>query len=295
MRVRRIGATLGVAALLVGATACGSSEGSDSSGDKEVALGVIPSWTDGLSMAHLWKNVLESKGYTVTITELSEAAPLYAGLAQGDVDIYPSAWPEVTHQAYMDQYGNQIDDWGTYYGNARLTFAVPEYSRFNSIEDLKGNASTFNGRIVGIEPGAGLTKITKEQVLPQYELGADYTLVESSTTAMLAELKNAIDGQREIVVTLWRPFWANATFKVKDLEDPKGAFGKAEGLHALANKGWAENRTELKDLFAGFTLTDEQYGTLENKVVNEFGQGKEAQAVESWLQENPDIAGKLKG
>ncbi len=294
MQTRRIGATLGAAALLVGLAACGSEDGG-SSADREVTLGIVPSWTDHVNAAYLWKNVLESKGYTVSITELADMAPLYAGLAQGDVDVFPSAWSEVTHKDYMNQYGDRFADWGVYYGNARLTIAVPQYSRFHSIEDLKGNASVVNGRIVGIEAGAGLTRITKEQVIPQYDLGSEYTLLESSTTAMLAELKNAIEANREIVVTLWRPYWANQEFAVRDLDDPKGALGQPEGIHILANKQWAENHQDLKPLFESLKLTDEQYGTLENKVVNEFGQGKEAQAVESWLQENPDISQQLKG
>ena len=298
MFLRRVGASIGAAVLLTGLAACGDSGGSEAgSSDKKVTLGIIPSWTDGLSTAYLWKNVLESKGYTVKITELSEAAPLYTGLVNGDVDIYPSAWPEVTHEEYMKKYGDKIDDLGAYYSDARLTFAVPDYSTYTSIEQLKGNASVFGGKIVGIEPGAGLMKVTKDNVIPQYGLGSEYTLVESSTTAMLAELKSAIAAKREIVVTLWRPFWANAEFTMKDLEDPKGALGKPEGLHELATKGWVDKHPDLKPLFADFKLTDEQYANLENKVVNEYGKGKEAQAVEAWLQDksNDDVAKKLKG
>lgn len=296
MILRRIGVSIGAAVLFTGLAACADSGGTEAASvDKKVTLGIIPSWTDGLSTAYLWKNVLESKDYTVKITELSEAAPLYAGLVNGDVNIYPSAWPEVTHEEYMKKYGDKIDDLGSYYSDARLTLAVPDYSTYTSIEQLKGKASVFGGKIIGIEPGAGHMKVTKDSVIPQYGLGSEYTLVESSTTAMLAELKSAIASKREIVVTLWRPFWANAEFKMKDLQDPKGALGKPEGLHALATKGWVDQHPDLKQLFADFKLTDEQYANLENKVVNEYGQGKEAQAVESWLKDNDDIAKKLKG
>src|SRR5690606_13620464 len=45
-----------------------------------ITLGIIPSWTDGLSTAYLWKNVLESEGYTVEIAEIADAAPLYTGV-----------------------------------------------------------------------------------------------------------------------------------------------------------------------------------------------------------------------
>ena len=48
---------------------------------------------------------------------------------------------------------------------------------------------------------------------------------------MLSELKSATDAEKDIVVTLWRPFWTNAKFPVKDLEDPNGTLGDTEGLH----------------------------------------------------------------
>ena len=108
-------------------------------GDKgTITLGFLPSWTDGLSTAYLLQDQLEKIGYDVELKTLTEAGPLYTGLAQGDVDLFPSAWPEVTHAEYMKTYGDSIEDLGTYYDNARLTIAVPEYSELTSIEDLAG-------------------------------------------------------------------------------------------------------------------------------------------------------------
>ncbi|WP_309229715.1 MULTISPECIES: glycine betaine ABC transporter substrate-binding protein [unclassified Blastococcus] len=300
---RGLRAAAGLAAIALAATACGSDdEGSDTTasgnggGDScaSVTLGFIPSWTDGLSMAHLWQDVLEDKGYEVEFEEIADAAPLYAGLAGGDVDVYPSAWSEVTHADYMDEYGDDIEDLGSWYGGAVLTLAVPEYVDIESIADLAGQADRFDGRIVGIEPGAGLTRTTKDEVMPTYGLD-DFTLVESSTTAMLAELQAAVDAQEDIVVTLWRPFWANSEFPVKDLADPEGALGDAEGLHTLARDGFSDDCGEVAELMGGFSLTDEQYGSLENLVVNEYGEGKYDEAITAFFEENPDVEESLKG
>ena len=202
--------------------------------------------------------------------------------------MYPSAWPEVTHASYMEEYGDNIEDLGAYYDNAKLTFAVPTYTEIESIADLTGNADMFGGQIIGIEPGAGLTKATKEQVIPQYGLDGDFELITSSTAGMLGELKKATGDEDEVVVTLWRPFWANSEFSMRDLEDPKGALGDKEGLHFLGTKGFAEEFPEAAELIEGIALDDEQYGSLEDKVVNEFGEGKEAEAIDSWIEENGD-------
>ncbi|AZS42552.1 Glycine betaine/carnitine transport binding protein GbuC [Microbacterium oleivorans] len=253
-----------------------------------ITLGYLPSWTDGLSTAYLLEDQLEKIGYTVEMQELTEAGPLYAGLAQGDVDIYPSAWPELTHKSYMDQYKDQIEDLGSYYEGAKLTIAVPDYVDIDSIDDLKANAARFGGKIYGIEPGAGLTKQTQESMIPAYGLDDSFQLVTSSTAAMLTELDSAEAAKRDIVVTSWRPFWANDKYKLKDLEDPKGAMGKAEALHFLGSEGFAEEYPEAAELIKGIKLDDEQYASLEDTVVNKYGEGKYPEAVDEWLKENPD-------
>ncbi|MBE8147001.1 glycine betaine ABC transporter substrate-binding protein [Brevibacterium casei] len=286
-KIAAVGAALALA--LSGRSQEASKDNASGGGDKgTITLGFIPSWTDGLSTAYLLENQLTKLGYDVKMETITEAAILYSGLANGDVDIYPSAWPEVTHKQYMDEYGDKLEDLGAYYDNAKLTIAVPSYSNINSIEDLKGKASEFDGKIIGIEPGAGLTAQTKDKMMPEYGLDGEYELVTSSTATMLTELKNKIDKKEEVVVTLWRPFWANSAYDVKDLEDPKGAMGEPEALHFLGTKGFSEKNPEAAEYIKGIKLDDKQYGSLEDMVVNKYGEGKEAEAVAQWIKDNPD-------
>lgn len=307
---RRQAVALGAAAALGLTLAACNPDNSDNGGDEggdattsegggeelgTITLGYIPSWTDGLSTAYLLEAKLEEAGYTVEHEELTEAGVLYTALSQGDVDIYPSAWPEVTHASYMEQYGDQIEDLATYYDNAKLTFAVPEYSEITSIAELPDHVDELGGRIVGIEPGAGLTEVTTNEVIPTYGLdAAGFTLATSSTQAMLAELETAIAAEEEIVVTLWRPFWANASYPVRDLEDPEGALGESEGLHFLGTAGFAEEFPEVAEWIGGIHLDDEQYGALESSVVND-NPDDPAAGVAAWLEEYPDVVGTIGG
>ncbi|NHI16939.1 glycine betaine ABC transporter substrate-binding protein [Microbacterium excoecariae] len=295
MNTRHLTGILAVgAAASLALAGCSSStdEGSSADGGESmgtITLGYLPAWTDGLSTAFLLQDQLEKIGYTVEMQELTEAGPLYAGLAQGDVDIYPSAWPELTHASYMEEYGDDIEDLGTYYDNAKLTLAVPTYTNIDSIADLAGNADMFDGQIVGIEPGAGLTAQTQDSAMPAYDLDGEYELLTSSTAAMLTELETAIDNEEDIVVTLWRPFWANDAFDIKDLEDPEGAMGDPEGLHFLATAGFAEEFPEAAELIGGIELDDAEYGSLEDTVVNEYAdEDDKSAAIDEWLEANPE-------
>lgn len=291
---RKALAATAATALALTLAACGDGDDSGSGDKGTITLGYIPSWTDGLSTAYLLQDQLEKEGYEVEMEELTEAAPLYTALAQGDVDMYPSAWPEVTHKSYMDKYGDDIEDLGTYYDEAKLTFAVPEYSKIKSIEDLPDHAKELDGKVIGIEPGAGLTEATKDNVFPDYKLGDDFKLVTSSTTGMTTELKKATDAKKDIVVTLWRPFWANTEFDMRDLEDPKGSLGDSEGLHFLGKDGFEEEFPEAAELVEGIKLDDEAYDSLEDNVVNQFDEGEEDKAIDAWIEDNPDAFDTLK-
>ena len=297
--ISRRAALLGGAGLMgMGLAACGSDGGNgggEGGGGETITLGYIPSWTDGLSTAYLLDNRLTAMGYTVEHEPITEAGVLYAGLAQGDVDMFPSAWPEVTHASYMEEYGDSIEDLVSYYEGAVLNLSVPEYVDISSIEELVGQADRFGGRIVGIEPGAGLTGMVEDSVIPEYGLDENFELITSSTPAMLSELETALDEESDVVVTLWRPFWANHAYPVKALEDPAGAFGEPESMHVMGRSGFGEDFAAAADHIGQISLSDEEYESLENVLVNDFEEGQEAEAVESWIEENPDVLPAVEG
>ena len=284
-----------VAALVLALAACGGSgSGGESGGDdKNVNFGVIQGWTDQSATTALLQVILEDNGYTVKITDMSDNALMYTGLSKGDIDVLSSAWIERTHASFWEKYGEDIADVGIYFDDATNYLAVPAYSDIKSIDELPQRAGELGNRIVGIEPGAGLTKQTKENVIPQYGLEGDYKLVLSSTAAMLTELKKATDAKQPIVVTLWKPFWANQSFDMRPLEDPKKAYGDPEQLHVVANKEYAEGHPKVAAMLAKFKLDDKQFGTLEDMVVNKFPKGQEKEAARAWLAENPGYADAL--
>lgn len=293
-----LGAAAGL--VLAGCSSDNGGEGTDGNGGDDlgtITLGFLPGWTDGLSMAYLLENQLTQLGYTVEMEEYVDAGVLYTGLSQGAVDMYPSAWPEVTHAAYMEQYEDSIEYVGDgYYQGAVLTLAVPTYmDDVNSIEDLIGQGDRFGGEIIGIEPGAGLTAQVQDVILaPEgevegaYGLGSEYELVTSNTAAMLTTLGDRIDREEDVVVTLWRPFWANDAYDIKDLEDPRGGMGEPEALHFLGTGGFGEDHPEAAEYIAGITLDDEAYAALESLVTSDEYEGDPEGAVEAWIAEHGD-------
>ena len=260
------------------------SDGADSdvSSKGSIHIGWIP-WEEDIAATYLWENLLESEGYDVELTQL-DVAPVFEGVASGDLDLFFDVALPVTHADYWAEYGDRLEDYGSWYDNVTLEWAVPEYVDIDSIEDLAGMEDGFDGRIVGIEPGAGLMRISRDEVMPAYGLDG-YTLVEGSTPAMLAELERAIQSEAPIVVTLWHPHWAYSAYPIKDLDDPKGTLGGAGAAHTVGRLGFEEEFPEVVEWIKRFRMDDEQLAALEDLIMNEYGVGKEAEAVEEWLSD----------
>jgi glycine betaine/proline transport system substrate-binding protein len=276
----------------------GSSDGADTAGGgknvgngKKVSIGYIP-WDEGVASTFLWKEILEQRGFEVEAKQF-EAGPLYTALAQGNIDFQTDSWLPTTHEQYWKKYGKQLEDLGSWYDETSLELTVPSYMKdINSLEDLKGKADLFGGEITGIEPSAGEMNLLKSKILKEYGLDKEYKVVDSSTPAMLAELKRAYSKKEPIVVTLWSPHWAYNDYDLKKLKDPKGAWGKGDGVHSLSRKGFSDDNPVVSKWLKDFSMTEKQLTSLEAEI-NKAGKGQQQQAVRTWLKANPGVVDKL--
>jgi glycine betaine/proline transport system substrate-binding protein len=283
------GCVAAVMAVVVGCSGKASTVGGagGDSNSKTVSLAVVQGWDEDIAASYLWKELLERKGYQVNLQEL-DVASTFTGLANNQVDVYLDAWLPSTHESYWQKYGNKLTDLGSWYGPADLVLAVPNYVQANSIEDLKGKAPQFDGKIVGIEPGAGEMRIARTQVVPAYGLN-DYQLAEGSTPAMLASLDSAIKENKPIVVTLWHPHLAFTKFPIKVLQDPKGAWGKPDELKTVSSQKFSQSKPEVVGWMKKFKMDDHQLGTLE-KLIADKGKGHEQEAAKEWISQNQQVA-----
>lgn len=299
-RLRWVGAVMAGALLL---TACGGDDATDdgeATGEEEeeeegggavgegetVTIGWMP-WEEAIAVTNLWQAILEENGYEVEQQQL-EPGIVFEGISAGDLDLFLDAWLPNTHANYWEQYEADVEDFGPWLDDAPLTWTVPAYvDEVDSIADLADNVDLFDGKIVGIESGAGLTDISLNEVIPTYGLEDDYELIESSTPAMLSELDSAIQNEEPIVVTLWRPHPAYAEHDLKDLEDPENALGDPDAIHAIGRDGFGEDHPELASALENFQFEHEALSELEVQVLEE--EGKEFEGAQAWLDENRDL------
>jgi len=152
----------------------------------------------------------------------------------------------------------------------------------DSIEEMNSVSDRFGGRIVGIEPGAGIMTRT-EQAIDEY--GLDYELVASSSAGMAAELSSSINNEEWVVVTGWSPHWKFGRFDLKFLDDPKGVYGGAEDIVTLARQDLATDDPEAHAILERFEWTNEDIASVMTDIADGM---PEEEAAQKWVDANRD-------
>ena len=252
--------------------------------DKVIKMGTM-SWEDLTPITGITKKVLEDKGYTVEVTPFSEWGIAYAALAKGDVQILASQTDYVA-QDYWQRNKNRLEKISPVSHGLFDGIAVPAYVDIDSLDQLNDRADAFGGKIIGIEPGAGLMRETGDAI---DAYGLKLQLVEGSTAAMTAALKSAVERKEPIAVTLWEPSWMVQKFDVKFLKDPKHAFPPPQSYYWIGQKGFSEANPEAREIIASVFVPKEDITAI-NEAVND---GKTMdQAIADWIAAHADLIGR---
>lgn len=244
-------------------------------------------WAEGVAMTNLAKVVLEDKmGYKVQTT-MADVAPVYTSIANGDYDAFLDAWLPTLHKHYMDKFGSKLVDLGPNFVGTRNGLVVPAYVDATSITDLNKISKELDGKIIGIDSGAGIMTAT-EKAIKDYKL--NLKLVPSSEGAMLASLKNAIDHKRPIVVTGWRPHWMFSRFNLKFLEDPDTVYGSQGHIDCIVRKNLPQENPLLTTFLKNFKLDNAQLSDLMAKIKDaEDNNQKPETAARAWMKSHEDL------
>jgi glycine betaine/proline transport system substrate-binding protein len=277
---------------LAAAGALALSAGNLPAEDKEIRIGWT-AWSDAELVTKLAKRILEDRmGYEVELVQ-TDIAPQYQGLATGSIDAMLMSWQPGTHADYLEKVGNDVVNLGLLYTHARLGWAVPSYvpeSELASIEDLKKDSvrEKLDSTITGIDPGAGLTRLSKEAI-EAYGLD-DYELQISSGAGMTAALERAVRRDEWIVITGWSPHWMFGAHELRYLEDPKGVLGAFERVHAMARKGFYQEHVDAAAMLSRMQIPIEDLQgamyraqeTSYEEAVSEYMKNNEAR-VDYWV------------
>ena len=208
--------------------------------------------------------------------------------SQGDMDAYMETWLPVLHKDYVEKYQKDIIDLGHVYEGTQSGLVAPAYLAVDKISDLNSIKGELNGKITGIDAGAGVMKTT-EKVIDMYNL--DIKLMASSGPAMTAALKQAVDKKKAIVVTGWRPHWMFGKWDLKFLEQDEDKQVWAKGnIHIMGRKNLREDKPELARFLENMFFTDAELSSLMVAIADSDADIETA--ARKWMKDNMDVINK---
>ncbi len=253
---------------------------------KKIKIGWT-AWSDAEAVTKLVAKLMKERmGYEVELV-MADIGLQYQGLVANDLDVMLMSWQPLTHGAYLEKVGKEVDDLGPIYTMARLGWVVPTYvpeSELSSIEDLakESVSKQLGGKVQGIDPGAGLMQASEKAIK---EYGLKYELVSASDAGMLAAVERAERRKEWIVATSWSPHWMFSKYQLRYLKDPKGALGGLETVNAVGRKGFYQDLPEAYAFLGRFHI---ELPDLEAIMFAAQASSVE-QAVDDFVAKNPKL------
>lgn len=243
-------------------------------------------WSDAEFVTKLAARVIEDRfGREVELMQ-TDIAPQYQGLSTGSIDVMLMSWQPDTHADYVERVGAKTVNLGLLYTHARLGWAVPNYMPEGEVKSIADLAKPevrerLDGTITGIDPGAGLTRLSREAI---EEYGLDgYELQVSSGAGMTAALQRAVRRDEWIVVTGWSPHWKFGAYDLRYLEDPEGVLGSFERVHAVARMGFYQENVEVASFLSRMQIPIDDL----QAAMYEAQETSYEQAVSDYIAANP--------
>jgi glycine betaine/proline transport system substrate-binding protein len=250
-------------------------------------------WTDISATTAVAGLILEQLGYMPKVDILSVAVT-YEALPRGDIDIFLGNWMPLqvpTQKPLVD--AGKIEVVRANLEGAIIGFAVPKATYdagLKTYSDIAGFADDLDHKIYGIEAGSSANATISEMIESDKFGLADFSLVELSEQAMLAQVQRAARGGDPIVFFGWRPHPMNVNIEMAYLTDGDNVFGPNDGAATVLTNtrpGYVEDCPNVGKFLQNLAFSVEAEDLMMSYILDDGMSANEA--AEKWLKDNPQV------
>lgn len=247
-------------------------------------------WTDIALTNTTAELILKALGYEPAQSLLALNVT-FESLKNGQMDVFLGNWrpvQDIDYKAYFDD--GSVIPVATNLTGAKYTLAVPQYAAdagLKSFGDLQKFADQLGHKIYGIEPGSNqplLDMVAKKS----HGLDGDWEIVESSETAMLQQVRRAVQNQEFIAFMGWQPHPMNVDLKIAYLDGGDAEFGPNFGgatVRTIVRKGYPDDCANVTKFFSNLVFDIDYENTGMNLIMTD---GMEVPAAaKKMMQDNP--------
>ncbi|MDH1263053.1 choline ABC transporter substrate-binding protein [Pseudomonas sp. GD03944] len=250
-------------------------------------------WTDITVTTAVTRVVLTDQGYRTQVKRLS-VPDTYKALQDKQIDVFLGNWmPSMENDIKPYVENGTVQTIAANLEGAKYTLAVNQVAFDGGVQnfaDLATFKEQLGGRIYGIEPGNDGNKLIQQMIdKDAFGLGT-FTLVESSESSMLAQVKRAEHLKQWVVFLGWEPHPMNNQFALRYLDGGDAYFGPNFGgatVYTNVRAGYAEQCPNigrlLKNLRFSLDMENHLMGAILNQSTNRRREAK------AWLKANPQV------
>lgn len=218
-----------------------------------------PGWNDLAFTTGATVAMLTALGYDAS-SDLLGTEVIYQSLAMNELDVFLGYWdPAMVKYSAPYEKDGTVERVRMNLEGAKYTFAVPAYvydAGVHDIADLAAHADKFGKQMYGIEPGSNqlMFDIIAD---PKFALDG-WEVVESSETAMLAEVERKVADQEFVVFQGWAPHPMNTRFDLKYLTGGDAYYGPDYGAATVSTqvrKGYVAECPNVGKLLQNLTFS----------------------------------------
>jgi glycine betaine/proline transport system substrate-binding protein len=252
-------------------------------------------WTDITATTAATTLILDALGYETEVKVLSVPVT-YAGLAQGDIDVFLGNWMP-TMEADIAPYreAGTVETVRTNLEGAKYTLATNKPGADLGIADFADIAKhreALGGKIYGIEPGNDGNRLILDMIEQDAFGLSGFEVVESSEQGMLAEVARATEAGKPIVFLGWEPHPMNSNFEMTYLTGGDDFFGPNLGGATVATNvraGFMEDCPNVGRLLQNLEFSLTMENEIMGAILNDGADPQEA--ARAWLAANRDVLG----
>jgi glycine betaine/proline transport system substrate-binding protein len=248
-------------------------------------------WTDITATTAVARLLFTELGYRTQVKRLS-VPDTYKALAQRQIDVFLGNWMpsmEGDIRPYLDN--GSVQTLGANLEGAKYTLAVPREAYeggLKSFADIARFKEQLGGRIHGIEPGNDGNQLIKKMIDDNaFGLGG-FTLVESSESRMLAEVRRAAHLKQWRVFLGWEPHPMNTMVEMRYLSGGDQYFGPDYGgatVYTNIRAGYAEQCPNAARLLSNLRFSLDMENRLMEAILDPNTNRR--RVARAWLQVNP--------
>jgi len=234
------------------------------------------------------KSILERDEHKVTLSTAPHEK-VFEAFGRGEIDFLVSAWLPASHGGYLAPYETQTRKLGALY-LPYCMWGVPDYVPEGDVAQISDLLKPevlqkMQRRIQGINPGAGISRFSQAMVKAYGLDEAGYEFRPGTEADCFDGYERAVAEKRWVVVPLWQPQYLHQRYRIRELHEPKGLLGGADGATLIIRHD-AEPliRPNTLQRLATLAIGNRALTTLDYRI-NKEGYTP-VQAAEEWLAKN---------